>query len=56
MNNFCKNPMKSIANESIRAKIKQSIYQADIDDNMTNMKMANYNQFNSINIGAIYIT
>ena len=55
MNNFCKNPMICIANENIRAKIKQSIYQGDTDDILTNMKMLT-NQFNAINIGAIYIT
>ena len=31
--------MICIANENIRAKIKQSIYQGDTDDILTNMKM-----------------
>ena len=56
MNNFCKNPMKSIANESIRAKIKQSIDQEHLNGNTTILNMFNYNQFNANNIGTIYIT
>ena len=31
--------MQRIINEDIRAKIKQSIYQGDTDDILTNMKM-----------------
>ena len=56
MNNFCKNPTQRITNENIRAKIKKIINQLDIDDNMIIMNMTNYNQFNAINIGTIYIT
>ena len=48
--------MPRIKNENIRAKIKQSIDQADIDCNTIIMDMTNYNQFNTINIGTVYIT
>jgi len=43
MNNFCKNPMKRITNEHIRAKIKKNINQANIVDNMIIMNMINNN-------------
>ena len=43
MNNFCKNPIKRITNENIRAKIKKNINQADIDDNMIIVNMTNNN-------------
>ena len=46
--------MRGIANENIMEKIK--IDPVDIDDNMTSMNMTNFNQFNAINIGTIYIT
>ena len=39
MNNFYKNPIQSITNENIRAKIKKSIDLTDIDDNMTIMHL-----------------
>lgn len=48
--------MQRIANENIRAKIKQSIDQEDLDGNTTILNMINYNQFNANNIGTIYIT
>ena len=56
MNYFCKNPIKRITNEHIRAKIKKNINQVDIDDNMIIVNMTNNNYFNAINIGTIYIT
>ena len=40
---FCKNPMQRIANENIKAKIKQSIDQEDLDGNTTILNMINYN-------------
>ena len=43
MNNFYKNPIQSITNENIRAKIKKSIDLTDIDDNMIIMHLTNYN-------------
>ena len=48
--------MQRIANENIKAKIKQSIDQEDLDGNTTILNMINYNQFNANNIGTIYIT
>ena len=39
--------MQRIINEDIRAKIKQSIDQADINGNTIIMNMTNYNQFNA---------
>ena len=48
--------MQRIANENIRAKIKQSIDQEDLDGNTAILNMINYNQFNANNIGTIYIT
>ena len=48
--------MQRIANENIKAKIKQSIDQEDLDGNTTILNMINYNQFNAKNIGTIYIT
>ena len=40
---FCKNPMQRITNENIKAKIKQSIDQEDLDDNTIILNMINYN-------------
>ena len=48
--------MQRIANENIKAKIKQSIDQEDFDGNKTILNMINYNWFNANNIGKIYIT
>ena len=48
--------MQRITNENIKAKIKQSIDQEDLDGNTTILNMINYNQFNANNIGTIYIT
>ena len=48
--------MQRIENENIKAKIKQSIDQEDLDGNTTILNMINYNQFNANNIDTIYIT
>ena len=40
---FCKNSMQRITNENIKAKIKQSIDQEDLDGNTTILNMINYN-------------
>ena len=47
--------MQRIANENIKAKIKQSIDQEDFYGNKTILNMINYNQFNAKNIGTIIL-